>query len=105
MYLTGFADEVSQDLDKQIAVTKELGWNAIEARSVWGANIHDIGEMNFERICQTLNDSRIQINCFGSTIANWSKHINNPFDDTLAEVERAIPRMHCLLYTFRAHET
>jgi sugar phosphate isomerase/epimerase len=96
MYLTGFADEVSQDLDKQIAVTKELGWNAIEARSVWGANIHDIGEMDFERICQTLNDSRIQINCFGSTIANWSKHINNPFDDTLAEVERAIPRMQAL---------
>ena len=44
MYLTGFADEVSQDLEKQIQVTKELEWNAIEARSVWGTNIHDISE-------------------------------------------------------------
>ena len=47
MYLTGFADEASQDLEKQIQVTKELGWNAIEARSVWGTNIHDISERDF----------------------------------------------------------
>ena len=29
--------------------------------------------------------------CFGSTIANWGKKIDDPFD--LSEVERAIPRM------------
>ena len=32
MYLTGFADEASQDLAVQIETTKRLGWNAIEAR-------------------------------------------------------------------------
>ena len=26
MYLTGFADEVSQNIEDQIKVTKELGW-------------------------------------------------------------------------------
>ena len=42
MYLTGFADEVSSNIDDQIRVTKELGWNAIEARSIGESNIHDI---------------------------------------------------------------
>ena len=93
MYLTGFADEVSQDLEEQIQVTKELGWNAIEARSVWGTNIHDIGEKDFERVRRLLDDAEVHINCFGSTIANWSKHVTDPFDQTLAELARAIPRM------------
>ena len=96
MYLTGFADEVSQDLEEQIQVTKELGWNAIEARSVWGTNIHDIGEKDFERVRRLLDDAEVHINCFGSTIANWSKHVTDPFDQTLAELARAIPRMQVL---------
>ena len=50
MYLTGFADEASQDLEKQIQVTKELGWNAIEARSVWGTNIHDISAVSYTHL-------------------------------------------------------
>lgn len=36
MYLTGFADEASQNLGVQIQVTQALGWNAIEARGIWG---------------------------------------------------------------------
>jgi len=96
MYLTGFADEVSQDLEKQIQVTKELEWNAIEARSVWGTNIHDISEKDFERVRRVLDDAEVRVNCFGSTIANWSKRVSDPFDISIAEVERAIPRMHAL---------
>ena len=96
MYLTGFADEASQDLEKQIQVTKELGWNAIEARSVWGTNIHDISQRDFERVQRILDDAKVRINCFGSTIANWSKSVSDPFDVSIAEVERAIPRMHAL---------
>ena len=42
MYLTGIADEASQDIE-QIRTTKELGWNAIESRFINGKNIHDIG--------------------------------------------------------------
>ena len=93
MYLTGFADEASQDLDKQIQATKELGWNAIESRNINGKNIHDISDEDFEAVCAKLEAADIKINCFGSAIANWAKNINDSFDITLAEVERAIPRM------------
>ena len=40
-----------------------------------------------------LEDAGIQVNCFGSAIANWAKKITDPFDSSLAEARRAIPRM------------
>ncbi|MGB1842764.1 MAG: sugar phosphate isomerase/epimerase family protein [Thalassobaculaceae bacterium] len=96
MYLTGFADEVSSNIEDQIRVTKELGWNAIEARSIGESNIHDISDADFENVCKVLLDNGIHINCFGSTIANWSKKISDPFEISLQEVERTISRMHRL---------
>ena len=96
MYVTGFADEVSSNIEDQIRVTKELGWNAIEARSIGKSNIHDISDADFENVCKVLLDNRIHINCFGSTIANWSKKISDPFEISLQEVERTISRMQCL---------
>ncbi|AWB65396.1 sugar phosphate isomerase/epimerase [Saccharobesus litoralis] len=93
MYLTGFADEASQDLDLQIKATKALGWNAIESRNINGKNIHDLTEEDFEIAVGKLESAGVHINCFGSAIANWAKSVNDPFDITLAEVERAIPRM------------
>ena len=83
MYLTGFADEASQDLATQIRVTKELGWNAIESRGIWGANIHDLDEDRFDRACGMLEDAGVRVNCFGSTIANWGKRIEDPFQITV----------------------
>ncbi len=93
MYLTGFADEAAPDIDGQIRATKELGWQTIEARNVNGTNIHDVSEEAFEEIAGKLQDAGVQINCFGSAIANWGKRITDPFDITLEEVNQAIPRM------------
>lgn len=93
MYLTGFADEAAPDIAGQIRATKELGWKYIESRSIDGVNIHDISDDKFEEVADKLADSGVQINCFGSAIANWGKQITDPFDITLEEIERAIPRM------------
>ena len=93
MYLTGFADEVSSNIEDQIRVTKELGWNAIEARSIGESNIHDISDADFENVCKALFYNGIHINCFGAAIANWSKKISDPFEISLQEVERTISRM------------
>ena len=93
MYLTGFADEASQDLATQIAVTKELGWNAIESRNIWGTNIHDLSQEEFEKACQMLDEAGIYINCFGSAICNWARDVDDDWNITLGQVKRAIPRM------------
>jgi len=93
MYLTGFADEAAPDVEGQIRATKELGWRCIEARRMGSANIHDIPDDEFEQVCAKLEAAGIEINCFGSTIANWGKRIDEPFESSLAEARRAIPRM------------
>ena len=93
MYLTGFADEASQDIKKQIEVTKALGWENIEARSINNKNIHDISDEEFDTVYGLLQDAGVKINCFGSAIANWGKSILEPADSSYEEAKRAIPRM------------
>jgi len=94
--LTGFADEAAPGIEGQIRATRELGWSAIEARAIDGQNIHDLSEEAFEAACARLAEEGVRINCFGSAIANWGKQITDPFEITLAEVRRAIPRMQLL---------
>ena len=93
MYLTGFADEAAADIEGQVRATKELGWRCIEARRTGSANIHDVPDAEFDQIAGKLDEAGIHVNCFGSTIANWGKQITEPFDSSLAEARRAIPRM------------
>jgi len=93
MFFTGFADEAADDIVGQISATKELGWRHIESRRIDKTMIHDLDDAAFDRACGQLADAGVSINCFGSAIANWAKHIDKPDDASLAEVGRAIPRM------------
>jgi sugar phosphate isomerase/epimerase len=98
MYFSGIGDEAGNTIDAQIQATQELGWRNIEARMVEvpgypKGNIHDLPEKAFDILAGKLADAGIRINCFGSAIANWGKKIDQPFDSSLAEARRAIPRM------------
>jgi len=93
MKITGFADEASPSLEKQIAATKELGWEYISARGIDGKNIHDLSDSAFESAAQQLNDANILVPEFGSLLGSWAKPIDSDFNLTLGEIERCIPRM------------
>lgn len=98
MILMGIADEAGASLDTQIQATRQLGWRYIEARTVEvpgfpKANLHDLPEPAFELAVEKLQAAGLGVYCFGSTIMNWAKTIQTPFEVTLAEVRRAIPRM------------
>ena len=93
MKLTGFTDEASNDLDKQIQVTKELGWNYLSARTMGDKNIHEISDAEFEVVCEKLENSNIKIAEFGTLIGSWSKMIDSDWEITLGEIKRCIPRM------------
>jgi sugar phosphate isomerase/epimerase len=93
MYFTGIADEAARDIDGQIRATKELGWRHLEARSIDGTNIHDLSDEAFDAVYGKLQEAGIHVNAFSSTIANWGKRIDAPFDSSLEEARRAIPRM------------
>ena len=96
MRLSGFADEAANGIDGQIEATRALGWSHIEARSIDGVNIHDLPEDAFDTVRKKLDAAGIRINCFGSTIANWSKRVDEPFAETLLTVDRALRRMKAL---------
>lgn len=93
----GFTDEVSHEIDAQIAVTRDLGWSAIETRMVTqdGKSIHfdDISENTFLAIKDKLDKAGIQIISYGSQIANWSRTIKGDFKSDVEELKRIIPRM------------
>jgi sugar phosphate isomerase/epimerase len=95
LYFTGFADEVSDDIDVQIKATKELGWNFIEARNIEGENLTDISDKKFEEVYRKLAVSGVNISCFGSKVANWGKspYKEEDYEQSIEELKRAIPRM------------
>jgi sugar phosphate isomerase/epimerase len=98
MYLSGIGDEAGASLGSQIRATKALGWSHIEARNVLvpgfpAGNIHDIPDAAFDIVVEELQNAGIRINCFASAVGNWGKKIDQPFDSSLAEARRAIPRM------------
>lgn len=98
MILCGIGDEAGNALTSQLDAARQLGWRHLEARNVQvdgfpKANLHDLPEPAFEKAVTLVGDSGIRVYCFGSTLMNWAKRVTDPFEATLAEVERALPRM------------
>lgn len=98
MIFCGIGDEAGNGLASQIEATKSLGWSHIELRNVTipgfpKANVHDLPPAAFDETVRLLEAAQISVLCFGSTIANWGKSIDDPWEITEQEVERAIPRM------------
>jgi len=98
MKFMGIGDEAGNLVDTQIGATCDLGWQSIEMRGVEvpgvaKANFHDIPDKAFDVAAGKLTDARVQVYCFGSTIMNWAKNLETPWEVTLAEVKRTIPRM------------
>ena len=98
MILTGVGDEAANTIDGQIEATKQLGWTHLEMRGVEvsgfpKANFHEIPDKAFDICAGKLESAGIGVYCFGSTIMNWAKTVETPWDVTLAEIKRAIPRM------------
>ena len=98
MHLMGIGDEAGGGLDFQIKAAQELGWKYLEMRGVEvpgyaKANFHEIPDAAFDLAAAKIRDAGLGVYCFGSTIMNWAKTVETPWDVTLGEVRRAIPRM------------
>ena len=98
MIFTGIGDEAGNSIDAQIQAVRDLGWSHLEMRGVEvpgfpKANFHEIPDKAFELVAVKLEEAGIGVYCFGSTIMNWAKNVNTPWEVTLGEVSRCIPRM------------
>ena len=86
--LSAFADEISADLDEQVAVLHSENISYLDLRSVEGTNVLDLTNAQVMTIKNTLNKHNIGVACIASPIGKVS--IASPFDETLKRLERAI---------------
>jgi sugar phosphate isomerase/epimerase len=98
MILTGIGDEAGAALASQTTAARELGWSTLEMRAVQvdgfpKGNFHDVADAAFDRAVDELTEAGMGVHCFGSAIMNWAKTIDTPWDVTLSEVQRCLPRM------------
>ena len=95
-FFSGIADEAARTIDKQLQAHQELGWKHIELRAIDGVNLTDVDDATFESIRTKLEAAEMQVSCFASQLANWARPISGDFEIDIAELRRAIPRMHAL---------
>lgn len=95
MFLSGFASEAGRVFADQIAVTRELGWHYIESMFIGESELAHIGEAEFEAVAAALAEAGLEINCYASRIANWSRHPRREEDFAASreELELVLPRM------------
>ena len=91
--LSGFPDEVSDDLNLQIKALNALGWGAIDLRTVNGKNVSSLSDAEFDDVYRRLAENGITISCFGSTIANWSRNARCSIELDLAEMNTSVRHM------------
>ena len=86
--LSGFADEISDDLDVQLDVLQELEIGYLELRGVWGKNVLALSDDEVERIRGELARRGIRVSAIGSPIGKIG--IDEPFEPHLADFGRAL---------------
>jgi sugar phosphate isomerase/epimerase len=66
--LSGFADEISPDLDEQVALVTRLGLKYVELRSAWDVNVLDLDPAQLQRTRATLDAAGLGVSSIGSPI-------------------------------------
>jgi sugar phosphate isomerase/epimerase len=86
--LSGFADEISPDLDEQCAVITGLGMRHVEFRSAWDVNVLDLTDAQLSQAGSTLRDAGLRVSSIGSPIGKI--FIDEPFEPHLERARHAV---------------
>jgi len=86
--LTGFADEISPELDEQLDTLAQESISYMELRSVWNTNVLDLRDDELERVKSAAAQRSIRISSIGSPIGKVP--ITDPFGPHLQRFRRAL---------------
>ena len=86
--LSGFVDEISDDLTEQCKVAAGLGLHYVEVRSAWGTNILDLDDGQMSRLRETLGVYGLMVSSIGSPIGKIS--IDDEFPPHLERMRHAV---------------
>ncbi|ONI78538.1 xylose isomerase [Kribbella sp. ALI-6-A] len=86
--LSGFADEIDDDLETQCLLLGQLGLRYLEFRSAWGINVLDLADRELHEAEAILAAHDLQVSSIGSPIGKIS--ITEPFEPHLERMRRAL---------------
>ncbi|HEY6541268.1 MAG TPA: sugar phosphate isomerase/epimerase family protein [Ktedonobacteraceae bacterium] len=86
--LSAFADEISPDLDEQLATLQREGIRHLDLRGMWNINVLDLSDAQIGQIKQALDARGIGVAAIGSPLGKTA--IDSPFEETMQKLERAI---------------
>lgn len=86
--LSGFADEIGEDLEAQCATLNELGITHVEFRSAWGINVLDLTDAQIGDAVDILAAHDLSVSSIGSPLGKIN--IDDDFDAHLARADRAL---------------
>jgi sugar phosphate isomerase/epimerase len=66
--LSGFADEISPDLDEQLATLAAESITHLELRSAWSVNVAEFSDGDVARIGRALSEAGVRVSAIGSPI-------------------------------------
>ena len=66
--LTGFADEISPELDEQLDTIADQSIRFVELRSVWNKNVLDLTDDEVEKVGAAMSERGIGVSSIGSPI-------------------------------------
>ena len=90
--ISGFADDIAQELDVQIEAVSRLGIQYIEMRGVDGNNLIYHPDAKVKEIKQKLEDAGIKLSALGSPLGKIG--IEDPFEPHFEEFKRACEIAH-----------
>ncbi|MED1203578.1 sugar phosphate isomerase/epimerase family protein [Heyndrickxia acidicola] len=86
--LTGFADEISPELEEQIEVLQSLKMKNVEFRGVWGKNVLKLTDKELEEVKKEFDQNGIFVSSIGSPIGKIN--ITDDFEPHLKDFDRAL---------------
>ncbi|MFC0534222.1 sugar phosphate isomerase/epimerase family protein [Phytohabitans kaempferiae] len=86
--LSGFADEISADLDVQCRTLTELGLTHLEFRSAWNVNVLDLEDDQLRTVASMLRQAGLSVSSIGSPIGKVA--IEADFDQHLRRFDQAL---------------
>jgi sugar phosphate isomerase/epimerase len=86
--LTGFADEISPELEEQLETLGEESIGYMELRSVWNTNVLDLSDDELDRVKSAAAQRDIGISSIGSPIGKVA--VTEPFGPHLERFRRAL---------------
>lgn len=87
--LSGFADEISADLDVQVRTLKRLGVPGLDLRGVDGKNVLDLSESRLKEIHAACAREGLHISCVGSPVNKVEFSVQNR-EAEMAKLQKSI---------------